>query len=63
MSKSLSKYINSLDSINKSLIVLPSTSGIISITSRALVTGIPVGTASENLCVAFPESRGLVRIC
>ena len=63
MRKSLSKYINSFDSLDKSLIVLYETSGIISITSLALVIGIPIEIASESFCVTFPLSTGLVKTC
>ena len=46
MSKKLSKYIAAFDYIDKALIVLPATSGGISIISFTSVTGVPAGIAS-----------------
>ena len=61
MSKRLSKYIASFDYINKSLIVLSATSGIISITLFATVIGVPVGIASASLKLIFSISTGIVK--
>ena len=59
--KSLCKYIASLDYIDKSLIVLPGTSGSISIGSIVTVIGIPVGIASATLRLTFSISTGIVK--
>ena len=61
MSKRLSKYIASFDNFDKSLIVLPATSGSISIASFATVIGIPVEIATASLSLAFSLSTGLVK--
>ena len=61
MSKRLSKYIASFDYIDKSLIVLSSTSGSISIAPFASVIGAPVGTASASLSLTFSISTGIVK--
>ena len=58
MSKRLSKYIDSFD---KSLIVLSTTNGSISIASFATVTGTPVGMANESTSLAFSLSTGLIK--
>ena len=63
ISKRLSKYIASFDiaSFDKYLIVLSATSGSISITSFANITGAPVGTTSARFSLAFSMSRGIVK--
>ena len=53
MRKRLSKRIVSFYYIYKSLIVLPATSGSISIASFATVIGTPVGIASASLSLTF----------
>ena len=60
MSKTLSKYVSFLDYFDKSLIVLSVTSGGVSIASFATVIGIPVGTTSASLSLAFSLCTGLV---
>ena len=59
MSKRLSKYIASFDYFHKSLIVLSTISGSISIASFATVIGIPIGIASASLSLTFSLCTGL----
>ena len=61
MSKSLSKYIDSFDYSDKSLIVLSVTTGSISIRSLATVIGAPVGTVSASFSLIFPISTGIIK--
>ena len=59
MSKILSKYIDSFDYFDKSLIVLSVTTGSISIASFATVIGAPVGIMSASCSLAFSITTGL----
>ena len=61
MSKKLSKYIASFDYIDKTLIVLPATSGGISITSFTSVIGVPKGLASASFSLVFSLARGVIK--
>ena len=61
ISKRLSKCIASFDYFDKSLIVLPTTSGSISIASFTTIIAILVGTASASLSLTFLLSTGLVK--
>ena len=61
MSKRLSKYITSFDYFDKSLIVLPVTTGSISIASFATVIGAPVGLTSASFSLAFSICTGTVK--
>ena len=61
MSKRLSKYIASFDYFDKSLIVLSTISGSISIASFATVIGIPIRIASASLSHTFSLCAGLVK--
>ena len=61
MSKRLSKYIASFDYFDKSLIVLPVTTCIISIASLAAVIGAPVVISSASFSLAFSISTGIVK--
>ena len=61
MSKRLSKYIASFDYFDKSLIVLPATSGSISIASFVKVIGTLKGIASASLSLTFSLSTRLVK--
>ena len=61
MSKKLSKYIAFFYYFDKSLIVLSVTSGGVSIASFATVIGMPVGTTSASLSLAFSLCTGLVK--
>ena len=61
MSKRLNKCIASCDYLDKPLIVLPATSGSISIASFSTVIGTLLGIASASLSLAFSLSTGLVK--
>ena len=61
ISKRLSKYIASFDCFDKSLIVLSSASGSISVASFATVIGTPVGIASTSHSLTFSLSTRLVK--
>ena len=53
MSKKLSKYIAAFDYIDQTLIVLPATSGGVSIISFASFIGVPAGIASASFTLVF----------
>ena len=53
MTKILFKYVSFFDYFDKSLIVLPVTSGGVSIASFATVIGVPIGIASASFRLAF----------
>ena len=59
MNKRISKYIDSFDYFDKSLVVLLATSGSISIASFAAIIGTPVGIASASFSLTFSLSTGL----
>ena len=59
MKERLSKYTASFDYFDISSIVLPATSGSISIASFATAIGTPVGIASASLSLTFSLSTGL----
>ena len=61
MSKRLTKYIASFDYFDKSLIVLSTTNGSISIASFATVIGTPAAIASASLSLTFSFPKGLVK--
>ena len=61
MSKKLSKYIAFCDYSDKLLVVLPATSGSVSIASFATIIGTPVGIAIASLSLAFSLSTGLIK--
>ena len=61
MGKKVSKYISFFDYFDKSLIVLPVTSGGVSISSFATVIGAPIGITSASLSLAFSLCTGLVK--
>ena len=61
MSKILNKYIASFDYFDKSLIVLSTISGSISIASFATFIGITTGIASASLSLTFSLCPGLVK--
>ena len=62
MSKRLSKYFASFDYFdNKSLIVLSTTSGRISIASFATVIAAPVGIASASFSLTFSISTRIIK--
>ena len=61
MSKKLSKYIASFNYIDKTLIFLPATSGVISIISFTSVTGVPAGLASASFTLVFSLATGIIK--
>ena len=61
MSKNLSKYIAAFDYIDKTLIVLPATSGGICIISFTSVIGIPAGIASASFTLIFSLTTGIIK--
>ena len=61
MIKIPSKYIDSFDSFDKSLILLSATSGGISIALFATIIGAPVGIASGSLSFVFLTTTGIVK--
>ena len=61
MSKRLGKYIALFNYFAKSLIVLSSISGSISIASFATVMGMPIGIASTSLGLKLSLCTGLVK--
>ena len=61
MSKTLYKYIASFDYFDKSLIVLSTISGSISIASFATVIGISIIIASASVSLTFSLCTGLVK--
>ena len=62
MSKRLSKYIDSFDYFDKSLIFLSITTGSVSIASFATVIGAPVGILSASFSLAFSISTGIIKM-
>ena len=58
MSKKLSKYIAAFDYLDKTLIVLSATSGEISISSFASVSGVSGGMAGASFSLAFSLTTG-----
>ena len=63
MSKRLSKYIDSFDYFDKSLIFSSVTTGRISIASFATVIGVPLGMVSASFSLEFSISAGIVKNC
>ena len=61
MSKKLNKYIAAFDYFDKTLIVLYTTSGGISIISFTSVIGAPVRTASAIFSLIFSLTTGIVK--
>ena len=60
MSKKLSKYIAAFDYIDKTLIVLSTTSGGISIISSTSVIGVPPEMPSASLTLVFSLTSGII---
>ena len=60
-SKKLSMYVTIFDYIDKILIVLSATSGVISIISFTNTTGAPVGIASANFPLIFCITTGIIK--
>ena len=61
MSKKLSKYIAAFDYIDKTLIILPATSGGISVISFTSVIGIPAEIASASFTLVFSLTTGIIK--
>ena len=61
MIKKLSEYIAAFDYIDKILIVLPATSGGISIISFTSLIGILAGIASASFTLIFSLTRGITK--
>ena len=61
MSKKLSKFVASLEYMDKILIVLSATSGGVSIISHLSVIGISAGIISSSLILVFSLITGLVK--
>ena len=61
MSRRLSKYIASLDYLDKSLIVLSAISGGVSIASFVTAIGAPVGTAIASFSFVFSITTGIAK--
>ena len=61
MSKNLSKYIASLDYLDKSLIVLSVATGSVSIASFATVIGTPIGITSASCSLTFSITTRFVK--
>ena len=61
ISKRLSKYIDSFDYFDKSLIALSATRGSISNVSFATAIGEPVRIESASFSLAFPISTGIMK--
>ena len=57
----MSKYFTAFDYLDKVLIVLPATTGGISITSFANVIGAPLGVASASFSFALSLTTGIFK--
>ena len=62
MSKRISKYAAGLNFIDKTLVVLSTASGGVSIATFATTIGAPVGIASASIGLVFALSSGLVKM-
>ena len=60
-SKKLSKYAAAFDYIDKVLIVLSATSGVVSIIRFTHVVGAPVGIAGASFTLIFPLTTGIIK--
>ena len=61
MSKKLSTYIVAFNYFEKTLIVLSTTSGVISIISFTGVIGVPVGIESASFSLVFSLTTGIIK--
>ena len=61
MSKKLSKYVAAFDYIDKTLIILPATSGGISIISFTSAIGVSAGLASASFTLIFSLTPGIIK--
>ena len=60
-SQKLSKYVTTVDYIDKILIVLSATTGEVSIVSFTSTIGAPVGIASASFTLIFSLTTGVVK--
>ena len=60
-SKKLSKYVTDFDYMNKILIVLSATTGVVWIVCHATVVGAPVGIASAGFTIVFSLVTGIIK--
>ena len=60
-SRKLSKYVTAFDYIDKTLIVLSTTTGENCIVSHATVVGAPVGIASAGLTIVFSLATEIIK--
>ena len=60
-SKNLNKYIIIFDYIDKILIVLSVTTGVVPIISFTSVTGAPVGITSASFSLIFSLTTGIIK--
>ena len=60
-SKKLNKYVTVFDCIDKVLIVLSATSGVVSIISFTSIIGAPVEIASASFALIFSVTTGIVK--
>ena len=61
--KKLNKHVTAFDYIDKTLIVLSTTSGGVSIISFTSIVGTPVGIASASLTLFFSLTTGIIKNC
>ena len=61
MSKTLSKYIGAFDYFGKTLQVLSTTSGGVSIASSVTIIGAPVRITSASLSLVFSINNGIAK--
>ena len=59
--KIMSKYVSAFDCIDKILIVLNATTGVVCIISHATVVGTPVGISSAGFTIVFSLATGLIK--
>ena len=60
-SKKLSKYVTTLNYIDKILIVLNATTGGVCIISHATVVGAPIGIVSPGFTIVFTLTIGIIK--
>ena len=60
-SKKLKKYVTAFDYIDKILIVLSATSGVVSIVSFSSVIGVPAGITSASFTLIFSLATGIAQ--
>ena len=60
-SKKLNKCVTAFDCIDKLLIVLSATSGVVSIISFTSIIGAPIGIASASFTLIFSSTTGIAK--